>query len=64
MTTRTVYRVPAGHYFILNDNRNDLWDSCLFGPISRDQLFAKLLLAWKPKEALLGWPNYLWHEAR
>jgi signal peptidase I len=59
MTTQTVYRVPAGHYFILNDNRKELWDSRLLGPISQDQLIAKLRLVWKPSYMLFALPKFL-----
>ena len=32
------YRIPAGDYFVLGDNRNDSNDSHAWGPLSRDRI--------------------------
>jgi signal peptidase I len=64
MTVLSVYRVPADHYFLLNDHRKELWDSRLLGPISRDQLVAKLLVLWRPGHTLFNMPHLLWPDNR
>jgi signal peptidase I len=42
------YVVPHDSYFVLNDNRQALSDSRTMGPVTRDQLVARLVLAFKP----------------
>jgi signal peptidase I len=60
MNIRTVYRVPPSHYFVLNDNRRELWDSRLLGPVSRDQLVAKILFSRRPTNHLFSPPHPLY----
>ena len=38
--------VPTGHFFVLNDNREDLNDSRVWGPIPNSCLKGKVALVW------------------
>jgi signal peptidase I len=50
MDTQTSYLVPDGRYFVLNDNREQPSDSRTMGPLSRDQLVARLILVSSTKQ--------------
>lgn len=39
--------VPAGHYFVMGDNRNNSIDSHIFGPISGAQIYGKVIWSFK-----------------
>ncbi len=43
MKAGEVYTVPAGSYFMLNDNRKQLTDSRTMGPITREYFVARLI---------------------
>lgn len=48
---RDPLRIPAGHYFVLGDNRPQSNDSNNFGPVHRNQIIGKAWLAyWPPEE--------------
>jgi signal peptidase I len=51
------FAVPVGTYFVLNDNRNAIFDSRLVGPIKQEIIIGRVVLAydaydgkwWRPK---------------
>jgi len=45
------YRVPAGEFYVLGDNRTDSCDSRYWGPITGSSIIGKVVLTW-------------WHDGR
>jgi hypothetical protein len=43
-----VFIVPRGAYFLLNDDRNELMDSRVLGPLRKHQVAGRPLLAFSP----------------
>jgi signal peptidase I len=52
-----VYTVPAGSYFLLNDNRRQLSDSRTMGPITPEYLVARLIAAYPRLLMSWAWPR-------
>jgi signal peptidase I len=49
------YRLPAGEYFVLGDNRNDSNDSHAWGPLARDRIFGVTrMIYWSPQAERIG----------
>ena len=40
------YRVPAGEFYMLGDNRSDSCDSRFWGPVQGSTMVGKVLLTW------------------
>jgi signal peptidase I len=58
MVART-YTVPDGTYFVLNDDRNAIQDSRIFGPLHYWDLTGRPILAVTPQNGLWTWPRKL-----
>jgi len=39
--------IPVEHYFVMGDNRNNSIDSHVFGPISKAQIYGKVIWLFK-----------------
>lgn len=53
------YRVPAGHYFLMGDNRDNSKDSRAFGPVSGESIQGEMTrINWSAREAF--W-DIRWH---
>jgi signal peptidase I len=54
----TAFVVPGDTYFLLNDDRNEVWDSRIFGPIRNSYIAGRPLLAYSAQKNPWSFPRF------
>ena len=56
--TRTTWVIPAGHYFMMGDNRDNSSDSREWGAVPEEDIVGKAVAVWMHKEPGLALPSF------
>jgi signal peptidase I len=59
LITDKPFVVPVGTYFVLNDNRNAVFDSRLLGPIKQEMMIGRVILAYDADDRKWWHPKFI-----